>query len=77
MRIVEMMKLNRDALKYMHEKGVNAADVRYIRLYDEYVRLLEEGRRKQNIVWYLSDVFSVSEASVYRIIGKFECEVGV
>jgi len=75
MKIAELIKVGSSLLNTLAMADVKASDVEYIELYDEYVRLKSEGHKIIYIVASLSDVFDVSERTVYNVVKKFEKEI--
>ena len=75
MKIVELIKVGSSLLNTLAMADVKSSDVEYIELYDEYVRMKEEGHKIVYIVALLSDVFNVSERTVYNVVKKFEREI--
>lgn len=50
MKVIELLKLNRELLTICQAAGVRLDDVRYIELYNDYARLLADGE-KPPISW--------------------------
>ena len=74
MKVIEIMKLGRNFLDLLQKACIKLEDTRYIEMYEEYVRMLEEGFKKSYIVARLVEVYHVSERQVYCIIKKFEMD---
>ena len=55
MKIVEIVKINRELLKNLHTAGVRIEDVNYIDLYADYRRLLDAGEKVSYIKHFQSD----------------------
>ena len=70
MKIVEIVKINRELLKNLHTAGVRIEDARYA----DYRRLLDEGEKVSYIVAALSDKYAVSERKVYGLIKHFQSD---
>lgn len=68
MKIVEIVKINRELLKNLHTAGVRIEDAEYIDLYADYRKLLNEGEKVSYIVAVLSDKYAVSERKVYGLV---------
>ena len=49
-------------------------DCEYLPLYEEYVRLVDEGAKRSMAVVYLSEKYRVSERRVWYLVKKFGCE---
>ena len=45
MKVAEFIKVNKTVLRIIMECGVCPSDVQYISLYDEYMRMKEEGHK--------------------------------
>ena len=43
MKVIEILKLNKDLLKVFQDLGIKVEDVRYIDLYNDYKTLLARG----------------------------------
>ena len=43
MKVIELLNFNRELLKKLQEAGIRLEDARYIDLYMDYVRLLNQG----------------------------------
>ena len=74
MKIIEIVKINRELLKNLHTAGVRMEDAEYINLYTDYHKLKENGEKVSYIVAVLSDRYSVSERTVYSLIKRFSSE---
>ena len=74
MKIIEIVKINRELLKNLHTAGVRMEDAEYINLYADYHKLKENGEKVSYIVAVLSDCYSVSERTVYSLIKRFSSE---
>ena len=74
MKIVEIVKINRELLKNLHTAGVRIEDGEYIDLYADYRRLLGEGEKVSYIVAALSDKYAVSERKVYGLVKHFQSD---
>ena len=78
MKVIEIMKLGRNFLEMLQKSCIKLEDVRYLEMYDEYVRMVDEGLKKSHIVATLVDVYHVSERQIYYIVKKFsqDCKFG-
>ena len=74
MKVIEIVKLNRELLNICRTAGIRLDDVRYIELYNEYSRLLAEGEKITYIVAALSDKYGVCERTVYDLIRRLKAE---
>jgi hypothetical protein len=74
MKVIELLKLNRELLTVCRSAGIRLDDVRYIELYNEYSRLLADGEKITYIVAALSDKYGVCERTVYDLIRRLKAE---
>lgn len=83
MKVIEILKFNRELLKRLQAAGIRLEDARYIDLYSDYTRLLEQGEKVSYAVAVLSEKYSVSERKVYALVKRFptarrlQCEQAV
>ena len=57
-------------LTILTENDVDAKDVKYLGLYEDFARLKEEGHKIGYVVYYLSQQYECSEATVYRVVKR-------
>ena len=74
MKVIELLKLNRELLTICRSAGIRLDDVRYIELYNDYSRLLAEGEKITYIVAALSDKYGMCERTVYDLIRRLKAE---
>jgi len=74
MKIIEIVKINRELLKNLHTAGVRIEDAKYIDLYADYRRMLANGDKVSYIVIVLSNKYAVSERKVYGLIKHFQSD---
>lgn len=77
MNAYELLVLNRNILQVMDNVSLDVGDVKYIPVYQDYIRLLQEGHKKTYIMQYLSDEYSIAERTIHRIIDKFSNTVNI
>lgn len=75
MKAYELLYANKTALEIMASVSVDVSDVKYLKMYKEYLRLIYEGHKKTYIVQYLSDEYGIGEATIYRIISRLSADV--
>lgn len=71
MTVFDLIKVYQGPMNVLNEANVNLTDVRYIELYQEFLRMKSEGHKLTYIVAFLMDEYSVGQATVYRVIDKF------
>lgn len=69
MKVIEILNFNRELLKRLQ-----AEDARYIDLYADYTRLLDQGEKVSYAVAVLSEKYSVSERKVYALVKRFQSD---
>ena len=74
MKVIEILKLNRELLKTCHYMGIRPDDVQYIELYNEYNKLHTNGEKVSYIVATLSLRYGISERKVYDMIRRFKTD---
>lgn len=74
MKIIEILKFNRELLKRLQTAGIRLEDTRYIDLYGEYKDMLDRGEKVSYTVALLADKYSVSERKVYSLIKRFQSD---
>ena len=77
MKVIELLKIDQLVLQLLQESCVKVGDVRYVGLYEEYMRIVKEGWKVSYTVAYLAEKYAVSERQVYYIIKKFseDCNI--
>lgn len=74
MKVIEILNFNRELLKRLQASGIRLEDARYIDLYMDYVRLLEQGEKVSYVVVVLSEKYLVSERKVYSLVKRFQSD---
>ena len=77
MTVFDLIKVYEGPINVLNDANVNLSDVRYIKLFNEYLRMKKEGHKLTYIVAFLVDEYSGGQATVYRIIEKFSKPVKV
>jgi len=75
MKVIELLKINQNAMELMSKIGLKPSDYRFINLYDEYLSMKGECMKYWYIITHLSEKYKISESSVKRLIRKFSREV--
>lgn len=71
----ELLKASVSLLAMLEKNSIDAKDVKYIDLYDEYTRLKGEGHKMGYIAYYLSQQYECSEATVYRVVKRMAQDI--
>lgn len=70
MRQYEFLKAVESVAKKMLDNGVNAADVEYLSMYEDYERMVAEGHKMTFIFYWLSEQYGVSERTIIRAVKR-------
>lgn len=72
MRQYEFLKATASILHVLEDNKIDARDIKYLELYEDFTRLKSEGHKISYIVEYLSEQYECGVATVYRIIKRME-----
>lgn len=75
MNAYELLMMNRNALEMMSSVSMEVGDIRYIPIYQEYIRLTSEGHKITYIMQYLSDEYQLTDRQIYRIVNRFSKQI--
>lgn len=74
MKVIEVLKFNRELLRKLKSAGIRLEDEEYVDLYTDYTSLIEQGEKVSYIVAHLASKYSVSERKVYDLIKRFQSD---
>lgn len=74
MKIIEVLKFNRELISKLKLAGIRLEDVEYVDLYTDYTTMLQRGEKVSYIVALLAEKYAVSERTVYAIIRRFQSD---
>lgn len=74
MKIIEVLKFNRELIKRLKISGIRLEDEEFVDLYTDYTNLLKRGEKVSYIVALLSERYAVSERKVYMLIKRFQSD---
>ena len=74
MKVIEILNFNRELLKRLQASGIRLEDARFIDLYSDYTRMLDQGEKVSYVVAVLSEKYSVSEREVYALVKRFQSD---
>lgn len=79
MTTYELLKVNENLISMMRQLmqkyGVKVSDIGYLEMYKEYLRMVDEGHKITYIIAFLSDEYSISQRTVYRMIIKLSSSI--
>lgn len=73
----DLMKTAESILRVLETNKVDIKDVRYLHIYDEFIRLKGEGHKISYITYYLSQQYDIGQATVYRVVKRMESKMAV
>lgn len=78
MKVYEILSLNPQFLKMLHEFGIRIDDYQWIDLYREYRQMRDNGEKIVFIVAFLGEKYGICERKVYKLIKHMErdCQIG-
>lgn len=71
MLVVNLVQIGRDLMKLLSDNDIKINDYKYLNLYKEYTEMERDGNKISYIVAVLSERYSISESSIYRILQRF------
>ena len=74
MKIIDILKFNRELIKRLRTAGIRLEDERFVDLYTDYTILRQNGEKVSYIVAVLSDRYGISDRTVYSLIKRFNSE---
>ena len=74
MKIIEVLKFNRELIKRLKIAGIRLEEEEFVDLYTDYTTLLNRGEKVSYIVARLSEKYAVSERKVYMLIKRFQSD---
>lgn len=77
MKVIEMLKIGRIFLETLQESCIKINDVRYVGMYEEYLRIMEETNKTSYAAAVLSEKYGISERQFFYIIKRFgqDCKI--
>lgn len=63
----ELLKTCASVCEVLARNNIDAADVRYLKMVEDFERMKKEGHKTSFIVFYLSQQYDVGEATIYRV----------
>ena len=75
MKIIELLRFNREILKRMSNNDIKTNDWVYVEMFNEYEQMRDRGDKVTWIVSYLAEKYGCSERSINRIISRFKGDV--
>ena len=73
MKVIEILNFNRELLKRLQASGIRLEDARYIDLYSDYTRLLDQGEKVSYVVAVLSERMVMSTQRSRNVTQRPSC----
>lgn len=74
MKIIEVLKLNKEFFQRLLLLGVRLEDCQYVDMYSDYEELRSKKEKTTYIVAYLSEKYNISIRKVYYLINYYESD---
>ena len=74
MKVFEAIKLTESTLIALRNANIGTGDVEYIRLFEEFRDLRDDGLKVSYCVAFLSEKYHISIRKVYDLIRKFKSD---
>ena len=71
MKRFELLKTCAELLKTLHGYGIRIDDYKYVKLYEEYRRMRQDGEKTTYAVALLAERYHISERKVYKLIKHY------
>ena len=68
MKVIDVLRFNRELLEKISRAGIRLDDIRYIDLFSDYMDMKSQGEKITYIVSILAFRYSISERKVYSLI---------
>ena len=68
MKVIDVLRFNRELLEKIARAGIRLDDIRYIDLFSDYMAMKSRGEKITYIVSILAFRYSISERKVYSLI---------
>lgn len=72
MKTIDLLKLFREPYYLFVANGIQLDDIRFIDMYDDYVKMHADGDKVTYIVSFLAGKYNISERSIYKILSRLE-----
>ena len=71
MKVADFVKINAEMMKLLSRLDIKTSDFKYNDIFAEYEKMSDRGYKVTYIVALLSEKYSISEASIYRMLKRF------
>ena len=74
MKIIEVLKFNRELINKLRNVGIRLEDAEYVDLYSDYTEMLDQGDKVSYAVAVLANKYGICERKVYALIKHFQTD---
>ena len=75
MKVVDLVKISKQAMKMMSSCGIKSEDWQHLEMYEEYQQMRSNHDKFRYIIAFLSEKYKTSESTVKRIVKRLSREV--
>ena len=75
MKVVDLVKISKEALKMMSNSGIKTEDWQHIEMYEEYVSMRKNREKFRYIIAYLAEKYNTSESTIKRVVKRLSREI--
>lgn len=78
MKVVELLKISKNFLETLHNACIKMKDVRFVSMYEEYTKMVDEKHKITYISAVLSKKYGISERQFFYLIKRLgqDCTIG-
>ncbi len=77
MKGIELLKISRFLLETLHNACIKASDVKFIQMYEEYIKMTEEKMKISYIATVLSEKYEISERQFFYLIKRLSQDCNI
>lgn len=70
MTTYELLRINESLLQTLSKNGVSVNDVNYLEVFDEFMKMKEQGMKVRYIALSLADKYGLSDRSIFKIVKR-------
>lgn len=74
MKIIEVLKFNRELINRLRSFGIRLEDAEYVDLYSDYTSMVQNGEKVSYAVAVLASKYGICERKVYNLIKRFRSD---
>lgn len=74
MKIIDVLKFNRELINKLRKVGIRLEDAEYVDLYSDYTEMLGQGDKVSYVIAVLANKYGICERKVYALIKHFQTD---